>query len=188
MEVYMSNNDYLDYLYHARSHKYIDRYLKNGKYVYVYKKNNSGNGNIRFIDKPIRIWRDKPSFNAYKAMNGSINPYNKYKKYERINAYQKQTTKTDKVFAPFTKQVDMLKKKAEARKPIEIKKGTKLTQEQLNTFYRKQTSPWIGQKKGEEMYWLKDEFVSTPKNREIYGKMPSGMVVKKNKKGEYVVK
>ena len=170
----MSNNDYLDYLYHARSHKYIDRYLKNGKYVYVYKKNNSGNRNIRF--------------NAYKAMNGSINPYNKYKKYERINAYQKQTTKTNKTFAPFTKQVDMLKKKAEARKPIEIKKGTKLTQEQLNTFYRKQTSPWIGQKKGEEMYWLKDEFVSTPKNREIYGKMPSGMVVKKNKKGEYVVK
>ena len=82
----------------------------------------------------------------------------------------------------------MLKKKAEARKPIEIKKGTKLTQEQLNTFYRKQTSPWVGQKKGEEMYWLKDEFVSTPKNREIYGKMPAGMVVKKNKKGEYVVK
>lgn len=168
MEVYMSNNDYLDYLYHARSHKYIDRYRKNGKYVYIYKRNNSrngnnsGNGNIRF--------------NVYKAMNGSINPY------------QKQTTKTNKTFAPFTKQVDMLKKKAEARKPIEIKKGTKLTQEQLNTFYRKQTSPWIGQKKGEEMYWLKDEFVSTPKNREIYGKMPAGMVVKKNKKGEYVVK
>ena len=186
----MSNNDYLDYLYHARSHKYIDRYRKNGKYVYIYKRNNSGSnsGNMTFNGKPIRILKDKPSFNVYKAMNGSINPYNKYKKYERINAYQKQTTKKDKVFAPFTKQVDMLKKKAEANKPIEIKKGTKLTQEQLNRLYRKQTSPWVGQKKGEEMYWLKDEFTSTPEARKAYGKMPAGMVVKKNKKGEYVVK
>ena len=143
---------------------------------------------MTFNGKPIRILKDSPSFNVYKAMNGSINPYNKYKKYERIKAYQKQNTKTNKTFAPFTKQVDMLKKKAEANKPIEIKKGTKLTQEQLNRFYRKQTSPWVGQKKGEEMYWLKDEFTSTPEARKAYGKMPAGMVVKKNKKGEYVVK
>ena len=160
----MSNNDYLDYLYHARSHKYIDRYLKNGKYVYVYKKNNSGNRNIRF--------------NAYKAMNGSINPYSKYKK---------QNTKTDKVFAPFTKQVDMLKKKAEANKPIEIKKGTKLTQEQLNHFYNKQSMHTIGKPKNVDTYIMKDEYRNTPEKRKIYGSMPSGLYVKKNKKGEYVV-
>ena len=163
MEVYMSNNDYLDYLYHARSHKYIDRYLKNGKYVYVYKKAGTKTGR---------------SFNVNKALKGAINPV--------LNRFR--TTKTNKVFAPFTKQVDMLKKKAEANKPIEIKKGTKLTQEQLNNFYRKQTSPWAGQKKGEEMYWLKDEYHNTPEKRKIYGKMPAYMIVKKNKKGEYVVK
>lgn len=177
----MSNNDYLDYLYHARSHKYIDRYRKNGKYVYIYKRNNSGSnsGNMTF--------NGKPSFNVYKAMNGSINPYNKYKKYERINAYQKQTTKNDKVFAPFTKQVDMLKKKAEANKPIEIKKGTKLTQEQLNNFYRKQTEHTIGKPKNVDTYIMKDEYRNTPEKRKIYGSMPSGLYVKKNKKGEYVV-
>lgn len=185
----MSNNDYLDYLYHARSHKYIDRYRKNGKYVYIYKRNNSGSnsGNMTFNGKPIRILKDKPSFNVYKAMNGSINPYNKYKKYERINAYQKQTTKNDKVFAPFTKQVDMLKKKAEANKPIEIKKGTKLTQEQLNNFYRKQTEHTIGKPKNVDTYIMKDEYRNTPEKRKIYGSMPSGLYVKKNKKGEYVV-
>ena len=157
----MSNNDYLDYLYHAKSHKYINRYFKNGKYVYVYKRNNSGNGNNRF--------------NVYKAMNGSINPY------------QKQITKTNKTFAPFTKQVDMLKKKAEANKPIEIKKGTKLTQEQLNTFYRKQSMHTIGKPKNVDTYIMKDEYRNTPEKRKIYGSMPSGLYVKKNKKGEYVV-
>ena len=163
MEVYMSNNDYLDYLYHSRSHKYINKYFKNGKYVYVYKKAGTKTGR---------------SFNVNKALKGAINPV--------LNRFR--TTKTNKVFAPFTKQVDMLKKKAEANKPIEIKKGTKLTQEQLNNFYRKQTSPWAGQKKGEEMYWLKDEYHNTPEKRKIYGKMPAYMIVKKNKKGEYVVK
>ena len=158
----MSNNDYLDYLYHARSHKYINRYFKNGKYVYVYKKAGTKTGR---------------SFNVNKALKGAINPV--------LNRFK--TTKKDKVFAPFTKQVDMLKKKAEANKPIEIKKGTKLTQEQLNRFYRKQTSPWSGQKKGEELYWLKDEFTNTPEKRKAYGKMPAYMVVKKNKKSEYVV-
>lgn len=159
----MSNNDYLDYLYHARSHKYINKYLKNGKYVYVYKKS-SGNGN------PSR-------FNAYKAMKGSIKPF------------LQKTTKTnnDKVFAPFTKQVDMLKKKAEKNKPIEIKKGTKLTSEQLNNFYSKQSMHTIGKPKNVDTYILKDEYRNTPEKRKIYGSMPPGLYVKKNKKGEYVV-
>ena len=162
MEVYMSNNDYLDYLYHARSHKYIDRYFKNGKYVYVYKKAGTKTGR---------------SFNVNKALKGAINPV--------LNRFK--TTKTNKVFAPFTKQVDMLKKKAEANKPIEIKKGTKLTQEQLNNFYRKQSEHTIGKPKNVDTYIMKDEYRNTPEKRKIYGSMPSGLYVKKNKKGEYVV-
>lgn len=162
MEVYMSNNDYLDYLYHARSHKYIDRYLKNGKYVYVYKKAGTKTGR---------------SFNVNKALKGAINPV--------LNRFK--TTKKDKVFAPFTKQVDMLKKKAEKNKPIEIKKGTKLTQEQLNNFYRKQSEHTIGKPKNVDTYIMKDEYRNTPEKRKIYGSMPSGLYVKKNKKGEYVV-
>lgn len=162
MEVYMSNNDYLDYLYHARSHKYIDRYRKNGKYVYVYKKAGTKTGR---------------SFNVNKALKGAINPV--------LNRFK--TTKTNKVFAPFTKQVDMLKKKAEKNKPIEIKKGTKLTQEQLNNFYRKQSEHTIGKPKNVDTYIMKDEYRNTPEKRKIYGSMPSGLYVKKNKKGEYVV-
>ena len=158
----MSNNDYLDYLYHARSHKYIDRYFKNGKYVYVYKKAGTKTGR---------------SFNVNKALKGAINPV--------LNRFK--TTKTNKVFAPFTKQVDMLKKKAEANKPIEIKKGTKLTQEQLNNFYRKQSEHTIGKPKNVDTYIMKDEYRNTPEKRKIYGSMPSGLYVKKNKKGEYVV-
>lgn len=162
MEVYMSNNDYLDYLYHARSHKYIDKYLKNGKYVYVYKKAGTKTGR---------------SFNVNKALKGAINPV--------LNRFK--TTKTNKVFAPFTKQVDMLKKKAEKNKPIEIKKGTKLTQEQLNNFYRKQSEHTVGKPKNVDTYIMKDEYRNTPEKRKIYGSMPSGLYVKKNKKGEYVV-
>lgn len=160
----MSNNDYLDYLYHARSHKYIDRYRKNGKYVYVYKRNNRGSnsGNMTFNGEPIRILKDRPSFNVYKAMNGSINPYNKYKKYERINKANNKP------------------------KPIEIKKGTKLTAEQLNTFYRKQSMHTIGKPKDVDTYVMKDEY-HTPEKLKTYGSMPSGLYVKKNKKGEYVV-
>lgn len=160
----MSNNDYLDYLYHARSHKYIDRYFKNGKYVYVYKRNNSRNRNSTYNGKPIRILKDRPSFNVYKAMNGSINPYNKMIKYERIN-----------------------KNKANKQpKPIEIKKGTKLTAEQLNTFYRKQSMHTIGKPKDVDTYVMKDEY-HTKEKLKTYGSMPSGLYVKKNKKGEYVV-
>lgn len=158
----MSNNDYLDYLYHARSHKYIDRYRKNGKYVYVYKKAGTKTGR---------------SFNVNKALKGAINPV--------LNRFK--TTKTNKVFAPFTKQVDMLKKKAEKNKPIEIKKGTKLTQEQLNNFYRKQSEHTIGKPKNVDTYIMKDEYRNTPEKRKIYGSMPLGLYVKKNKKGEYVV-
>lgn len=158
----MSNNDYLDYLYHARSHKYIDKYLKNGKYVYVYKKAGTKTGR---------------SFNVNKALKGAINPV--------LNRFK--TTKTNKVFAPFTKQVDMLKKKAEKNKPIEIKKGTKLTQEQLNNFYRKQSEHTVGKPKNVDTYIMKDEYRNTPEKRKIYGSMPSGLYVKKNKKGEYVV-
>lgn len=158
----MSNNDYLDYLYHARSHKYIDKYLKNGKYVYVYKKAGTKTGR---------------SFNVNKALKGAINPV--------LNRFK--TTKMNKVFAPFTKQVDMLKKKAEKNKPIEIKKGTKLTQEQLNNFYRKQSEHTVGKPKNVDTYIMKDEYRNTPEKRKIYGSMPSGLYVKKNKKGEYVV-
>ena len=158
----MSNNDYLDYLYHARSHKYIDRYRKNGKYVYVYKKAGTKTGR---------------SFNVNKALKGAINPV--------LNRFK--TTKTNKVFAPFTKQVDMLKKKAEKNKPITIKKGTKLTQEQLNNFYYKQSEHTTGKPKNVDTYIMKDEYRNTPEKRKIYGSMPSGLYVKKNKKGEYVV-
>lgn len=158
----MSNNDYLDYLYHARSHKYINKYFKNGKYVYVYKKAGAKTGR---------------SFNVNKALKGAINPV--------LNRFK--TTKTNKVFAPFTKQVDMLKKKAEKNKPIEIKKGTKLTQEQLNNFYYKQSEHTIGKPKNVDTYIMKDEYRNTPEKRKTYGSMPSGIYVKKNKKGEYVV-